>query len=178
MGCNLTYLTIYSGLYKLWGQGNKKSRSGPYSWTTCTLYYPLRISNTKFTRLFSAYKACNEITSRALSSLLEETREYIPTTFRETYNSLERQVLLKGPKNLVLLNTLTRDILQVEAVAVGAGEASRSFMVRLVSGGITIYRGVFIFGSLLIWACTVLQDGRSPLMQFSCIQIYFLQKCA
>ena len=27
-----------------------------------------------------------------------------------------------------------------------------------------LYRVVFIFGSLLIWAYTVLQDARSPLM--------------
>ena len=45
----------------------------------------------------------------------------------------------------------------------------------------SIYRVVFIFGSLLIWAYTVLQDARSLLMQISSpldFRVYFLQKCA
>ncbi|KAL5257794.1 hypothetical protein ACHWQZ_G012658 [Mnemiopsis leidyi] len=69
-------------------------------------------------RLFNAYKTCNELTVLAIQYLLKERSPFFPISSRLAFNTVEKFEVLGGPSDLVLVNTLARDLESLQIIAI------------------------------------------------------------
>ena len=72
--------------------------------------------------LYDAYKTCNELTTLAIRKLLSNQDSlFTPVVVREVFNDYDKYKVLDGHRQLILVNTLPRDIQTLQVIAVMAG---------------------------------------------------------